>query len=131
MRDAARERVAPLSGVVLNATYHLDFPLPAGGFMAEHTHSGPAELGAPVDYPAHERTFAGFIAMTKIIAIGSAITVIALALYGFGSGGFWLGTLLILLMLAAIGISIVSKGSVKALVAVGVIGVIFGILSLS
>ena len=99
--------------------------------MAEHTHSGPAELGAPMDYPEHQRTFSAFISMTKIIAIGSAITLIALALYGFGSGGFWLGTLLILLMMAAVGLSIATKGSVKPLVVVGVIGVIFGILSLS
>jgi Bacterial aa3 type cytochrome c oxidase subunit IV len=131
LRHAARGRVAPLSGGVLKAEQISRFPQSAGGFMAEPTHSGPAELGAPMDYPAHESTFAGFVAMTKIIAIGSAITVIALALYGFGSGGFWLGTILILLMIAATGISIVTKGSIKALVAVGVIGLIFGVLSLS
>jgi len=99
--------------------------------MAEHTHSGPAELGAPMDYREHERTFAGFVALAKITILASAITLIALALYGFGSGGFWLGTLLIVLMLIASAMSLMGKGTVKPLLVVVAIGVIFAILSLS
>jgi hypothetical protein len=99
--------------------------------MAEHTHAGPAELGAPMDYDAHRRTFAGFVALTKITILASIIILIALALYGFGSGGFWLGTVLIILMMIATGLSVVGSGTAKPLIGVLVIGVVFAALSLS
>ena len=98
--------------------------------MAEHTHSGTAELGAPMDYSQHERTYAGFIAFSKITVLSGIITMIALALYGFGSGGFWLGTILILLMMVAATISIVAKGSIKPLVAVTILGFLMMAVSL-
>ena len=100
--------------------------------MAEHTPAGPTELGAPMDYAEHERTFERFIALTKITVLGSIITMIALALYGFGRGGFWLGTLLIIMMMVAVVIDLASsKGSVKALIGVGIVGIVFAALSLS
>jgi hypothetical protein len=98
--------------------------------MAEETHAGPAELGASMDYTAHRRTFEGFVALTKITVASSVITLIALALFGFGQGGFWLGTVLLILMMIAAALSMMFKGSLKPLVAVGVIGVIFAALSL-
>jgi hypothetical protein len=97
--------------------------------MAEHAHSGPAELGAPMDYAEHQRTFAGFVTLTKITILAAAITLIALALYGFGAGGFWFGSILVLLMIVGAAISIVAKGSIKPLVAVLIVGVIFFVLS--
>jgi hypothetical protein len=99
--------------------------------MAEETHAGPAELGAPMDYEEHRRTFAGFLALTKITILSAVITLIALALFGFGRGGFWLGTVLILLMLIASAFSLIGKGALKPLIAVAVLGVIFAALSLS
>jgi hypothetical protein len=89
--------------------------------MAEHTHSGPAELGAPMDYAEHERTYARFVALTRIVILAGVVTLVALAIYGFGSGGFWLGSLLIILMSVAATVGLVSGGSVKPLLVVTVI----------
>ncbi|TIT49940.1 MAG: aa3-type cytochrome c oxidase subunit IV, partial [Mesorhizobium sp.] len=33
--------------------------------MAEHTPTGPVELGAKMDYAEHDRTYAGFLALAK------------------------------------------------------------------
>ncbi len=100
--------------------------------MAEHAHSGPAELGAPMDYAEHERTYAGFVAFTKIGVVASIITVVALAIFAFGGGwGFWLGTLLLILMMIATVIGLMAKGTVRPLVVVAVIGVLLMALSVS
>jgi hypothetical protein len=99
--------------------------------MAEHTHSGPAELGAPMDYAEHERTFAGFVALTKILILATINVLIALTLFAFGAGGFWLGVLLIALMTIGSVISLVTKGSVKPLVVVTIIGVMLFVLSVA
>ena len=91
--------------------------------MAEHTHSGPAELGAPMDYAEHERTFRGFVTLTKIGILATVDTLLALALFAFGGGaGFWLGVLLLLLMTIGVVIGLVAKGAIKPLVIVTIIG---------
>jgi hypothetical protein len=91
--------------------------------MAEHTHSGPAELGAPMDYAEHERTFHGFVSLTKITVLATVDTLLALALFAFGGGaGFWFGVLLLLLMTIGVVIGLVAKGTVKPLVIVTIIG---------
>ena len=69
--------------------------LAAGEIMAEHTHSGPVEVGAPVDYAEHQRTFAGFVTMTKIGALATIAIVQSLTLFGIAAHGFWLGVLMI------------------------------------
>lgn len=100
--------------------------------MAEHLHSGPAELGAPMDYAEHERTFAGFVAMTKL-AVGAGIaTMLALVLYFYAGGaGFWMGTLTILLMLVGTAIGLVAKGSAKPLVVVNLIALLLIVLTVA
>jgi hypothetical protein len=98
--------------------------------MAEHVHSGPAEVGAPMDYPEHRRTFAGFVSLTKITTLASIATVQALALFGLAANGFWLGVLLLILMMVASAISLVSKGSIAPLVVVVVLGFLFMALTL-
>ena len=98
--------------------------------MAEHAHPGPVELGAPMDYAAHRSTFAGFVALTKITALATIAILQALALFGLASNGFWLGVLMIVMMMIATAIGIFSKGSVKALVAVVVLGFLFMALTL-
>jgi hypothetical protein len=99
--------------------------------MAEHTHSGPAELGAPMDYDAHERTFASFVSLTKITILACVNILIALTLFAFGSGGFSLGVLLIVLMSVAVAVGLVAKGTIKPLVVVSIIGVVFFVLSVA
>ena len=98
--------------------------------MAEHTHSGPAELGAPMDYAEHERTFRGFVALTKIGILATIDTLLALALFAYGGGaGFWLGVLLLLLMTVGLVIGLVAKGTVKPLVIVTIIGFVLFAMS--
>ncbi len=93
--------------------------------MAEHTTSGPAELGAPMDYREHERTYSGFITLAKVGVLASIASLLSLALFSFGGGGgFWWGTLMLLLMIAGTVIAIVAKGNIKTLVAVNVLGFI-------
>ena len=33
--------------------------------MADHTPTGPVELGAKMDYAEHDRTYAGFVTLAK------------------------------------------------------------------
>jgi hypothetical protein len=114
---------------VIKAKRIAHLPLAAEDHMAEHTHSGPAELGAPMDYAQHDQTFASFVMLTKLTILATIDVLLALALYGFGSGGFWLGTLLIMLMMIATAISLMAKGTMKPLIVVTIIGVVFVVLS--
>ena len=98
--------------------------------MAEQTSSGPVEQGAPMDYAEHERTFAGFVALTKIGILATVAVLQALLLFGIAANGFWLGVLLILLATIATIIGMVARGSITALVVVVVIGFVFMALTL-
>lgn len=50
--------------------------------MADHTPTGPVELGASMDYPEHERTYKGFVMLAKYGSLVCAATLIAMA-FGF------------------------------------------------
>src|SRR4051794_37452845 len=93
--------------------------------MAEHAHSGPAELGAPMDYPAHRSTFASFVALTKITALACIAVLQSLTLFGLAANGFWLGVLMIVLMMIAAAMGIIAKGSIRPLVGVVILGFVF------
>ncbi len=47
--------------------------------MAEHHNTAPAELGAPMDYAEHERTYAGFTGLIKWASVVLAGLLIAMA----------------------------------------------------
>ncbi len=98
--------------------------------MAEHTQSGPVELGAPMDYAEHQRTFAGFVAMTKVLTLATIAILQSLTLFGIAAHGFWLGVLMIVLMFIATTASMFMKGSINPLVGVVIIGFLFMILTL-
>lgn len=98
--------------------------------MAEQPPSGTVELGAPMDYTEHERTFAGFVALTKISILATVAILQALLLFGIAANGFWLGVLMILLTTIATIIGMVARGSITALVVVVVIGFVFMALTL-
>lgn len=99
--------------------------------MAENSHSGTAELGAPMDYAEHERTFNGFVTLTKLAVLAAVDVIIALTLFAFGSGGFWLGVLTIILALAGLAVGLAMKGSARPLIGVTILAVIFFVLSVA
>lgn len=68
--------------------------------MADHTPSGPIELGAKMDYSEHERTYAGFVNLTKFGSLGCAALLIAMAFGFFTSAGFFSATVLFILICA-------------------------------
>ncbi|ESX81497.1 MULTISPECIES: aa3-type cytochrome c oxidase subunit IV [unclassified Mesorhizobium] len=67
--------------------------------MAEHTPTGPVELGAKMDYAEHDRTYAGFLMLAKYGSLFCAAVLLAMA-FGFFVGGFFSGTILFVLILA-------------------------------
>ena len=65
--------------------------------MAEH-HSGPVEMGAPMDYPEHEKTYNLFIAGAKYGTLFCVALLIAMAAGFFTSVGFFSGLLLLIIL---------------------------------
>jgi hypothetical protein len=65
--------------------------------MAEH-HSGPAELGAPMDYAEHEKTYNFFLEGTKVVTIFCVALLIAMAAGFFTSAGFFTAFVLFILL---------------------------------
>jgi len=65
--------------------------------MAEH-HSGPVEMGAPMDYPEHEKTYNFFIAAAKYGTLFCVALLIAMAAGFFTSAGFFSGFLLFIIL---------------------------------
>ena len=68
--------------------------------MADHTPTGPVELGAKMDYAEHDRTYAGFVTLAKYGSL-FCLAVLAAMAFGFFAGGFFSGTILFILILAA------------------------------
>jgi len=68
--------------------------------MADHTPTGPVELGAKMDYAEHDRTYAGFLALAKYGSLFCGALLLAMA-FGFFAGGFFSATILFILILAA------------------------------
>ena len=78
-----------------------------------------------MDYAEHERTFRGFVMLTKLGLLHAIDTMLALALFAFGGAwGFWLGVILLTLATIALVIGILAKGTVKPLVITTVLGVL-------
>ncbi len=50
--------------------------------MAEHHTTAPAELGAPMDYPEHDKTYAGFMGVFKWGTVAVVALLVAMA-FGF------------------------------------------------
>ena len=68
--------------------------------MAEHHTTAPAELGAPMDYSEHEKTYAGFTSLVKWGTVSLVALMIAMA-FGFFAGGFFSATVLFILVCIA------------------------------
>ena len=82
-----------------------------------------------MDYAEHERTYGMFLTAAKLGVVSTFDTLIALALFSFGNGGFWLGTIVLILMAIALVMGLVARGSVKPLLVVTVIGALLFAIS--
>ncbi len=72
--------------------------------MADHSPSGPVEMGAAMDYPEHEKTYAGFLALAKYGTLFCAALLVAMAFFFFATTGgvvnfLFSGILLVLLFI--------------------------------
>ena len=67
--------------------------------MSEH-HTGPVELGAEMNYAEHEKTYNGFLALTKYGTMMLCVLMLAMVAGFFTSAGF-LGGLVVFLVLSA------------------------------
>lgn len=65
--------------------------------MDDH-HSGPVEMGAPMDYREHEKTYETFLGLTKWATLGMVTLLIAMAVGFFGGAGFF-GALIVFIVL--------------------------------
>ncbi|KQO75757.1 aa3-type cytochrome c oxidase subunit IV [Rhizobium sp. Leaf262] len=68
--------------------------------MSEH-HTGPVEVGAPMNYPEHEKTYEGFLAAAKYGTMVITVLMIAMAVGFFTTGGFFGGLLVFLILTVA------------------------------
>lgn len=65
--------------------------------MDNHS-TGPVETGAEMDYDAHEKTYDGFLALTKWGTMILVVLMMAMAAGFFGGAGFF-GALIIFIVL--------------------------------
>ncbi|HEV7434811.1 aa3-type cytochrome c oxidase subunit IV [Rhizobium halophilum] len=69
--------------------------------MDNHS-TGPVETGAQMDYAEHEKTYGGFLTLTKWGTMHLVVLMIAMAAGFFGGAGFF-GALIIFIVLNAAG----------------------------
>lgn len=65
--------------------------------MSEH-HTGPVEVGAPMNYSEHEKTYNAFLSAAKYGTMIVTILMIAMAVGFFTTGGFFGGLLVFLIL---------------------------------
>lgn len=64
--------------------------------MADHSPTGPLETGAKMDYPEHNKTYAGFLALTKYGSLFCVALLAAMAFGFFTSAGFFSAAVLMI-----------------------------------
>lgn len=68
--------------------------------MADHPPSGPLEMGAPMDYAEHRRSYERFLTMAKYATLAVVALLVAMAFGFFTSAGFISAGVLFVLILA-------------------------------
>ncbi len=68
--------------------------------MADNSPTGPLETGAQMDYPEHQKTYAGFLALAKYGSLFCGALLIAMAFGFFTSAGFFSATVLLIAICA-------------------------------
>ena len=66
--------------------------------MAHHSPAGPVEMGAPMDYPEHEKTYRLFLGLAKYGTLHVVALLIAMAFAFFTSAGFFSALILFILI---------------------------------
>ena len=66
--------------------------------MADHSPTGPVELGGKMDYPEHEKTYSMFIHLVKYGTLFCIALMVAMAFGFFAGGGFASSTILFVLL---------------------------------
>lgn len=69
--------------------------------MADHTPTGPVELGAEMDYAEHEKTYHRFLVLAKFgsLVVGALLVAMAFGFF-FQTAGFFSATVLFILVCA-------------------------------
>ncbi|MCC0037980.1 MAG: aa3-type cytochrome c oxidase subunit IV [Brucellaceae bacterium] len=73
--------------------------------MADHTPTGPVEMGAEMDYQEHEKTYSMFLTLAKYGTLHCVALLVAMAFGFFTSAGFF-SALILFLLISAVGIYI-------------------------
>ncbi|MES5099336.1 aa3-type cytochrome c oxidase subunit IV [Agrobacterium sp. BA1120] len=68
--------------------------------MSEH-HTGPVEIGAPMNYSEHEKTYDGFLTAAKYGTMMVCVLLLAMVVGFFTTGGFFGGLLVFLILTVA------------------------------
>ncbi len=70
--------------------------------MADHMPAGPVDTGANMDYSEHERTYRGFLSLTKYASLTAIAVLVAMAFsFFFPGGGFFSGAVLFAVIMVA------------------------------
>ena len=68
--------------------------------MADHSPTAPVQTGAEMDYQEHEKTYSGFLTLTKYVSLFTAALLCAMAFGFFTSAGFFSSALLLIAICA-------------------------------
>lgn len=71
--------------------------------MADHTPTGPVELGAEMDYAEHDKTYNGFLALAKYGSLVVAALMVAMAFGFFTSGGGFFSATVLFILICVVG----------------------------
>jgi hypothetical protein len=64
--------------------------------MADHSPTGQVETGAKMDYSEHEKTYSGFLTLTKYVSLFCVALLAAMAFGFFTNAGFFSATVLLI-----------------------------------
>ena len=76
--------------------------------MAHHSPAGPVEMGAPMDYPEHEKTYRRFLGLAKYVTLHVVALLIAMAFAFFTSAGFF-SALILFILISLVGIYLLRR----------------------
>ena len=69
--------------------------------MADHTPTGPVEMGSEMDYAEHDKTYHRFLTLAKYVSLGCVALLAAMAFGFFTTAGFFSATVLFMLICGA------------------------------